>query len=552
MRIRSKIIFVVLPILVATVILVGVSSYFSAAAGINRIARDFLGFKVLELQKYADSQYQLLVDNNFTGKPEMVQATKGSIEVFARSLLQSPSELILTISPTGELASATGEISLRPGEGAALAERLKASPDDLLSPVLGGTPRVAKGFYFKPYDWYYVVSETQTAFFSDIQAIAVQTAVILAAALTLAGLLLFFFAGTLTRPLRDIVAAMKDIISSGDLGKQVDVEYADETGELAHTFNIMLGQLDASEKSIKKQALEAVLAKRNEQRLRTIFQKYVPQKVIDQFVGSPEKMLVGEKRDLSILFSDIRSFTSISEGMDPYELVQNLNRYFTQQVDIVMARNGTVDKYIGDAIMAFWGAPEKRDDDALQSVLAGIEMNEAVREFNKAQTAAGRPEFRIGIGINYGEATVGNMGSEKKLNYTVIGDNVNLASRMEGLTKEFHQTLLISENLRDLVAASLPTRLLATVAVKGKSQGVRIYTVERSLGAGQAEGWRLHNQAMDLFYARRFRESIDVFDHAEKYLPGDFCLDMTRHKAKEFIHAPPGEDWDGVLVMEHK
>jgi class 3 adenylate cyclase/HAMP domain-containing protein len=552
MRIRSKIIFVVLPILVATVVLVGVSSYFSAASGISRIARDFLGFKVQELQKYADSQYQLLVDNNFTAKPEMVQATKGSIEVFARSLLQSPSELIITLTPAGELASATGGLVLKPGEGGALAGKLRETPDDLLSPVLGGTPRVAKGFYFKPYDWYYVVCETESAFFSDIQAIAVQTAVILAAALALAGLLLFFFAGTLTRPLRDIVAAMRGIISSGDLGKQVEVEYADETGELAHTFNIMLGQLDASEKSIKKQALEAVLAKRNEQRLRTVFQKYVPQEVIDQFVGSPEKMLVGEKRDLSILFSDIRSFTSISEMMDPYELVQNLNRYFTQQVDIVMARNGTVDKYIGDAIMAFWGAPVKRGDDALQSVLAGIEMNEAVREFNKAQTASGRPEFRIGIGINYGEATVGNMGSEKKLNYTVIGDNVNLASRMEGLTKEYHQSLLISESLRDQVAATLPTRLLDTVAVKGKAQGVRIYTVERSLGAGQAEGWRLHNEAMELFYARRFREAIESFDQAERFLPGDFNLEMIRTQARDYLHAPPAADWNGVRVMEHK
>ncbi len=552
MRIRSKIIFVVLPILFATVVLVGVSSYFSAAYGINRIARDFLGFKVSELQKYADSQYQLLVDNNFTEKPEMVQATKGSIDVFARSLLQSQTEIILTVSSKGELVTATSALKLLDGEGAVLAKDLGEKPADLLSLKIGGVTRVAKGFFFKPYDWYYVVSETSDAFFNDIAAIALQTGIILGIALLAATLFLFFFSGTLTRPLRTLTNTMKGIITSNDLTQQVAVEFADETGDVAQTFNIMLHALENTQHSIKNQALQAAMAKRKEQRLRTIFQKYVPQEVINQFEGSPEKMLVGEDRELSVLFSDIRSFTSISEKLDPYELVQNLNRYFTQQVDCIMAHNGTVDKYIGDAVMAFWGAPIKRDDDAFESVMAGIEMNDSVKLFNQDQIAAGRPEFKIGIGLNYGICTVGNMGSEKKLNYTVIGDNVNLASRMEGLTKEYHQTLLISESLHLLMRGRLPTRLLDTVAVKGKAKGVRIYTTTRSLNAEQQEGWELHNQAMELFYERRYKEAISIFDKAEKFLPGDFNLDMIRTQAQEYLLSPPDESWNGVRIMDHK
>ncbi len=133
-----------------------------------------------------------------------------------------------------------------------------------------------------------------------------------------------------------------------------------------------------------------------------------------------------------MLFSDIRGFTTISEGMSPDDLVSSLNRYFSGQVDIIMNRSGIVDKYIGDAIMAFFGAPVTHDDDALQAILAGIEMSEAVEDFNRQQKELGKPEFHIGVGINYGIVTVGNIGTDKKMDYTVIGDMVNLASRLEG------------------------------------------------------------------------------------------------------------------------
>ena len=123
---------------------------------------------------------------------------------------------------------------------------------------------------------------------------------------------------------------------------------------------------------------------------------------------------------------------------DPAELVDSLNRYFSGQVDIIYNRGGIVDKYIGDAIMAFWGAPARHDDDALQSVLSGLDMIDALGKFNENQRRLGKPEFHIGVGINYGEVTVGNIGSERKMDHTVIGDSVHLASRMEGLTKTYH------------------------------------------------------------------------------------------------------------------
>jgi class 3 adenylate cyclase len=346
----------------------------------------------------------------------------------------------------------------------------------------------------------------------------------------------------------------------------VEVEYQDETGNLAYTFNQMIGELDNAYGQIKRYAFDAVLAGKKEERIRQIFQKYVPKDVIERFFASPEKMLVGENRKLSILFSDIRSFTTISEGMAPNDLVNSLNRYFSGQVDIIYNRKGVVDKYIGDAIMAFWGAPEKHDDDALQSVLAGLDMIEALSSFNANQRKLNKPEFYIGIGINFGEVTVGNIGSERKMDYTVIGDSVNLASRMEGLTKTYRAELLITEYVytevqKILKAASaqgtqnvpkLYFRLLDTVAVKGKTKGVKIYTVKRALSQAEAAAWPVHNQGMELYYRRSFRDAAEKFREVYRVLAKDAAAESLYRRCADYLNNPPPEGWDGVEVMKTK
>jgi class 3 adenylate cyclase len=268
-------------------------------------------------------------------------------------------------------------------------------------------------------------------------------------------------------------------------------------------------------------------------------------------------MLVGDNRKLSILFSDIRSFTTISEGMAPDDLVNSLNRYFSGQVDIIYNRKGIVDKYIGDAIMAFWGAPEKHEDDALQSVLSGLEMLDSLAGFNENQRKLGKCEFHIGIGINYGEVTVGNIGSERKMDYTVIGDAVNLASRMEGLTKTYHSQILISESLFEELrktspSAGLSYRLLDTVAVKGKTQGVKIFTVKKSLSPEEQKGWPLHNQGMKLYYGRSFGEAAEKFKEALEVLPGDFNAENLYKRCVDYSSSPPPSNWNGVEVMKTK
>lgn len=202
--------------------------------------------------------------------------------------------------------------------------------------------------------------------------------------------------------------------------------------------------------------------------------------------------------------------------------------------------------------MAFFGAPVHHDDDCLQSVYAGIEMSDAVARFNEEQVRLGKPEFHIGIGISFGEVTVGNIGTERKMDYTVIGDMVNLASRLEGLTKVYRQPLLFSETVHERIANDVPCRLLDSVAVKGKTKGVKIFTARQSLTPEIEKAWKAHNDAMELYYARSFSEAAREFERVGQMLGEDFASEMMRQRCVEYADAPPPENWDGVEVMKTK
>jgi class 3 adenylate cyclase/HAMP domain-containing protein len=555
MKIRVKIFLVVLPLIIVSLCLAETASYFNAVNGVSRITRQFLSFKASELEKYAENQWSLLVENGYAGNPDMVDAAKQAVENYGRSIILSGTELILALDPKGNVVMSTASIEILPPEQPALAGLLQAENQGIMTAKIGGTERVFCSFFFPPFQWYILLTEEKAVFYRDANRIAFQTIVTLAAAITAAAILLILFSRHLTRPLSRVIQTMKAIISSADLSSRVEVEYQDETGELARTFNLMTGELDKAYSQIKRYAFDAVLAGKKETRIRHIFQKYVPKDLIDKFFASPESMLTGENRELAILFSDIRGFTTISESMAPDDLVNSLNRYFSGQVDIIMNRNGIVDKYIGDAIMAFWGAPVKHDDDALSAVLSGLDMIDALAGFNENQRKLGKKEFNIGIGINYGIVTVGNIGSERKMDYTVIGDAVNLASRMEGLTKTYHSELLISEFLYEKIRnlePKIPARLLDTVAVKGKTKGVKIYTVGRGISPSKTKAWAIHNAGMDLYYRRSFAEAALRFRETLALLPGDFNADNLYKRCEAYARTPPPPEWDGVEVMHSK
>jgi class 3 adenylate cyclase/HAMP domain-containing protein len=557
MKIRLKMFLVVLPLIIVPLVLAETASYFHAVNGVTRLARQLLGFKLGELEKFANNQWSLLVENNFAGRPDMIEAAKRAVEQYGRSIILSDSEIIFAIDNSGNLGMATSAPGLSTAEAVVLLQTLAAENPGLQHGIIGGEKYIFQSFYFTPFGWHIIISEKEQVFYSDANNIRIQTFITLGISVLVAVLMLILITGRLTKPIGRIVKAMNGVIETADLSSRVEVEYSDETGVLAQTFNHMTEELDKAYSQIKRYAFDAVLAGKKEERIRNIFQKYVPQNVIERFFASPEKMLVGDNRKLSILFSDIRSFTTISEGMAPDDLVNSLNRYFSGQVDIIYNRKGIVDKYIGDAIMAFWGAPEKHDDVALQSVLSALEMIDNIAVFNENQRKLGKCEFQIGIGINYGEVTVGNIGSERKMDYTVIGDAVNLASRMEGLTKTYHSEILISESLFEELRSASPNsglscRLLDTVAVKGKTKGVRIFTVKKTLTPAEQKAWQLHNQGMKLYYARSFGEAGEKFKEALGILPGDFNAKNLYDRCMDYASNPPPANWNGVEIMKTK
>jgi adenylate cyclase len=557
MSIRWKIVLIVVPLLVATLALTGVSSYFSASHGITRLARDFLGFKAQELQAQAESQWRLLVDNNLSGNPEMVAATQAAVEGYARGLIRSPTELILAVGTDGALVMSTGSgsggagVNLQGGEQAVLASLAKTKSTDLLTLSVGGASRVGKGFWFDPFQWYMVVSEEHGAFYDQVNQIAVRTGIILAASILAGVVLVLVFTGYLTRPLRRVVDTMKDIISTNDLSERAVVEYHDEIGQLAQTFNIMVNGLEEANRTMKSYALKAAVARMRERKIKEIFQTYVPATVIEQVMKNESKVS-GDEDIISVMFSHITNYAEVTAGLRPDELVRSLAPYFEAMVNTVYDRGGIPDKYITDAVMAFFGAPVKGEHDALQSVRAGLDMTEALDGFNTQRLKDGLKPFHISVGINRGNVTVGTIGTEKKMDYTVIGDPVNLASRLSGLTRVYHQDLIFSASLHRSVKDEFPCRLLDSVAVKGRKEGVKIYTTRRKLGAAEKEAWGLHNLGMAEYSAKNFSRAVGYFKDVLKILPGDTAATMLADRSQRYLKEPPPEDWDGTEVMTHK
>ena len=554
MSIRLKIVLIVLPLLVATLALTGVSSYFSASNGVSRVAREFLAFKASQVRKHAESQWTLLVENGLTGREEMVAATREAVAAYAGSLATSTTELTAAFAADGSAAMATAALALQPGEREAVAALAGEKNTDYLTVTLGGVERVGKGFWFEPFGWYVMVTEERAAFYAGVNEIWVRTLIILGASTAAGVALVLAFAGWLTRPLTRVVGTMRKIITTNDLGERVEVEYKDEIGQLAQTFNLMVEGLEAAYGHIRRHARGAGMSRLREERLRSTFQKYVPADVIEQAVANPEGILQGENRNLSVLFSHVAGFADLSESANnPAELLAQLNRYFELMVDAVTTRGGIVDKYIDDAVMAVFGAPVKHEDDEMRSLETAFDMLEAAARFNAGQKNAGRPEFPTSVGISYGVVTVGNIGCDKRMDYTVIGDRVNLASRAQGMCKVYHEPVVFTGSVHRKVKDRVAWRLIDNVAVKGKRDAEKIYTARRALSGREKQAWTMHNAAMaEYFPNQNFDTALRLFEQVRKLVPGDHLSGMMIERCRAYRDHPPAPGWQGYEVMQKK
>jgi adenylate cyclase len=295
---------------------------------------------------------------------------------------------------------------------------------------------------------------------------------------------------------------------------------------------------------------------REKARLKAEFSTVLAPTVVDQLLSNPALAgLGGTERELTVMFSDIRGFTTMSEQLTPEGLTQFLNEYLTPMTEILIAHQGTLDKYMGDAIMAFWGAPIEQNDHAKRACIAAVEMLEKLDELKRKWRAEGKPEIDIGIGLNSGLMRVGFMGSERMRNYTLLGDNVNLGSRLEGINKNYGTHIIVSETTYQQANDVVHGRLLDAVRVKGKKEPVRIYEV---IGKGPmppdvAAFVGPFEKGFAHFQAQRWDDAEACFLAAHAARGGnDPPSAVYLERIAHFREDPPPADWDGVYEFKTK
>lgn len=288
--------------------------------------------------------------------------------------------------------------------------------------------------------------------------------------------------------------------------------------------------------------------------LKGAFEKYVSPDLVDSIISDPKKLnLGGERKELSVLFSDVRGFTSISEKMTASELAQFMNDYLTPMTEIVIEERGTIDKYMGDAIMAIFGAPVPYEEHAVMAVRAGLRMLEKLDKMKEVWREQGLPPIDIGVGVNTGDMSVGNMGSTRIFSYTVMGDSVNLGSRLEGLTKNYGVRFIVSEFTVPHLNGQFVLKELDRVKVKGKQEPVVIHEVLCEQSASEASEAKQKasrfEAALELYYEAKFAEAKSQFQAIEDV---DATAKMYVERCALWMETPPEEGWDGSWTMTTK
>jgi class 3 adenylate cyclase len=345
-----------------------------------------------------------------------------------------------------------------------------------------------------------------------------------------------------TRPVRRLLEGAK-AVEAGDLRGTLAATSRDEIGQLTAAFNQMVEQL------------------RLKERLRETFGKYVDPRVVEGLIAGPALAAEGQRRVMTVMFCDVKGFTSTSEGMTPQGLVKVMNRYFSTMSAPIRQHQGVIDKYIGDAIMAYWGPPFAEDAaQARLASLAALDMLEFVprlrAELPELLGVRTLPNaFDIRIGIATGEVLVGSIGSELMMSYTVMGDTVNLASRLEGANKEYGSRILVSEATAAGASGTIEAREIDRVVTLGQTHPEAVFEImgrKGELTAAQIGLRARFSEGLAAYRARRWQEARHAFEAALLAMPGDGPSMAFIKRIDELATAPPGEDWDGAWHLERK
>ncbi|MBI2429400.1 MAG: CHASE2 domain-containing protein [Ignavibacteriales bacterium] len=291
--------------------------------------------------------------------------------------------------------------------------------------------------------------------------------------------------------------------------------------------------------------------------IKGMFSQYLNPSVVNELIAHPEKLrLGGEKKELSVFFSDIASFTNFSEKLDAVELVQLLNEYLSSMTDIILKNDGTLDKYVGDAVMAVWGAPMELRNSALNACRAALQMQAAVRAIDAKWKDEGKPELIVRMGINTDYMVVGNVGGSKRFDYTVIGDAVNLGSRMEGANKTYNTRIMISERTQEMVKDEMICRELDLLVVKGKTKPIRVFELiaekKDFKDEKKLQVIDVYSKGLELYRQRKFKEALQTFYDALQIDEDDGPSQLYFIRTDKYIKSPPPDDWNGVFELKTK
>ncbi len=558
---RYKILFIVFPLFAISFIFLTITIYFSSNNGITNIAKEFIGYQLKEVVEYS-----LSISGDIQEDKE--------IEVYDTVLTYAqkfPDKYLLIIPYNQEVLETSSEtFSSRPGISTNdfkelylyLSEQSKINEKDPSKynswiQYASVEKKDFVGLYIPntSFQAWFALLIPRDIFYEPVRTILVYIIIIMFISMIVLTAMILSFVNFITRPLNTCVETIKDITDNMDFSKRVRIVYPDEIGVLGQYFNDMVQELEKSYNQIKNYAYQTVLAKQQEERIRFIFQKYVPSDVIDYVLNrTSSSVLIGNKQKISILFSDIRDFTTISEKLTPEDLVTSLNAYFTVMVSQVIDNKGMVDKFIGDALMAIYGAPISTETSSEEAVTSAISMIKMLEVFNDKQKELDRITFDIGIGINTGEAIVGNIGSEQKIEYTVIGDAVNLGSRLEGLTKSYKVPILISEFTKDDIKSDqFFYQNVDTVRVKGKKLPVVVFCpmLKEEMLKEEIDFYNTYHSAQEFYYKGLFQKAYESFLTLKDNIYNPKLVELYIDRCVRLIDSPP-EVWDGVETWKTK
>lgn len=291
--------------------------------------------------------------------------------------------------------------------------------------------------------------------------------------------------------------------------------------------------------------------------IKNMFSTYVNAAVVDELIANPEKLqLGGERKQLTVLFSDVEGFTTVAERLAPDALVAFLNEYLSAMTEVIFKNNGTLDKFFGDAVIAFWGAPLPQPDHAVRACLTALEMQQRLTELRVNWQAERKPLVHTRIGINTGEMVVGNFGGAGKFDYTVIGDSVNIASRLEGANKFYRTGIIVSQATYDLVKHRIVGRELDVITVKGRAEPLRIFEllqpVDAEADASFSKFLAFYSEGMHCYRERRWRQAMSNFQAALSLRTDDYPTTIHLERARQYVQYPPPPDWNGVVELMTK